>query len=280
MDYRELVTAALLGTDRRPVEATAATDPATFLLDQAVRLSVAARAGAVLPQLADPVAGPTDHPPWAPPQAQVVMARLLERPQADLLNLWLRAAAEQQVGLTPSHWPALAAYATRSAQLSRPWLAAVLGKAGQWFVAQNPQWAKLAEALRRNQNTSPARAAAASAAAVPHVEPDQLERDPELIFTAADPWPRPLVEVALMLIGSGRLQWRATAYSISLGARLPFEHAPLVRSATQFFAPLDGPPISPIVREAFAALDQTLYLRVEIQQALAAEPLAVAQEGR
>lgn len=267
MERRELVTAALLGTDRRPpVPATDGDpavlllDPAVLLLDRAVRSSLASRAGAVLPRLPAAPAGSAEHPEWAPPAAQQVMALLLVRPQAALIDLWLRAAAGAGLGLAPQHWAAVAAYASRSAEVSRPLLVAVLGEAGRWFVAQNPQWAELAGALH------PRRAEAAALGVAPLVEPDQLQRDPELIFAVADPWPRSLVEVALMIIGTGRLQWRTTSYATMLGARLPLDHAPLIRSAAHHFAPPDGPPTSRIVRDAFAELDRILSLRDEIQQ--------------
>jgi len=266
VERRELVTAALLGTDRRPVPAADGEpavpllDPAVLLLDRAVRSSLAGRAGAVLPRLPAPPAGSAEHPDWAPPAAQQVMARLVVRPQAALIDLWLRAAAGAGLGLAPQHWAAVAAYAYRSAEVSRPLLAAVLGEAGQWFVAQNPQWAELAGALHPN------RTEAAALVVAPLVEPEQLQRDPELIFVAADPWPRSLVEVALMIIGTGRLQWRTTAYATMLGARLPLDDVPLIRSAAHHFAPPDGPPTSRIVRDAFAELDRILSLRDEIQQ--------------
>ncbi len=281
MERHELVTTALLGFDRRPVPTSSDGDPAVLLLDQAVRSSVAGRAGAVLSRLPPPVGGPPsdsalDHPPWAPPAAQELVARLLVRPQAELVGLWLRAAASAGRGLAPQHWPAVVAYAARSAGVDRSQLAAVLGPAGRWFAAQNPQWANLAGELETAASALTATAppgAPTPGASIP-VEPRQLQGDPELIFTAAEPWSRPLVEVALMIVGTGRLQWRTTAYASSLGARMPFEHLPLVRSAGQFFAPADGPPASRIVREAFSTLDQVPELRVEIEQAFGRDPEA------
>lgn len=263
MDRRELVTAALLGTDRRPAGAGAMAegDPAVLLLDQAVRSGLALRAGAVLTRLPPPADGPVDELARAAPAAQHILAGLLVRPQAELLDLWLRAAVDAGVGVAPQHWAALAAYASRSPDVSRPLLSAALGEAGRWFVGQNPQWSALAGALagRGAEVLAPSPTA--------RIEPDQLQADPELILAVADPWPRPLVEVALMIIGTGRLQWRTPAYATSLAARLSFDHLPLVRSAMQFFAPPDGPPAARLVRDAFTALDRVLQLRVEIQQA-------------
>lgn len=266
---QELVTAALLGTDRRPVDTDELTDPATLLLDRAARSNLAARAGAVLPQVESPVAGPGEHPRWASVDAQAIMARLLVQPRADLVNLWLAAAAAGGLGLAPPHWAAVLAYASRSAEVSRPFLAAVLGEAGLWFVGQNPAWSKLAGALA-NRPSAPV---APSPTRV--VESDHIQLDPELIFSVPDPWPRPLVEVALMVIGTARLQWGTAAYATSLGARLPFELAPLVRSAADFFAPPDSPITSRLVRDGFAALDRTLHLRVEIHQAFGGATLGL-----
>lgn len=269
MQRRELLTAALLGTERRPVSAPDPdADPAVVILDQAVRSSVATRAGMVLLRLPPPPTGPQGGPTWAPPAAQEVMARLLVRPQPDLIDLWLRAAADAGLGLAPQHWAAMATYASRNAQISRPLLAAALGPAGLWFVRQNPEWAKLAGALREPSPTTER----VASGAVPDVQPERLLDDPQLIFVASDPWPRSLVEVALMIIGTGRLQWRTTAYATAFGARLPVDHVPVVAAAAQYFAPPDGPPVSRMVREGFVVLDRVLALRVEILQAFGTPP--------
>lgn len=265
---RELVTAALLGTDRRPVDGAGDEDPALVLLERAARSGTVERAGRVLARVDIPAPRPTGHPPWAPAAAQDVMDRLLVRPQPVLVNLWLAAAAVRGLGLAPQQWPAVAAYAARAAEVNRPALSAVLGEAGRWFVGQNPQWTRLVAAL-----TDPPPPDLPSTACL--VEPEHLGVDPELIFTVADPWPRPLIEVVLMILGTARLQWRTPAYAAAVAARLPEQHLPLVRSALAYFAPPDGPPADRLVRDAFGALDSTLQLRVEIDQAF-----GVAAPGR
>ena len=148
----ELVTAALLGTDRRapsfigePVDH----EPATLLLDQAARSAVALRAGAVLPQVPPPPSGPIDELIMAPPTAQSIMSRLLVRPATDLINLWLASAAARGLGLAPPLWSAVILLAARRPDLDRVLLARVLGPRGLWFCDQNPQWQRLSTALRR-----------------------------------------------------------------------------------------------------------------------------------
>ena len=88
----ELVTAALLGTDRRApnfLGEPGEHEPATLLLDHAARSAVALRAGVVLPQVPPAPSGPLDELIMAPTAAQSIMSRLLARPVIELVNFWL-----------------------------------------------------------------------------------------------------------------------------------------------------------------------------------------------
>ena len=155
----ELVTAALLGTDRRAPSFLGEPDehePATLLLDHAARSAVALRAGVVLPQVPPAPSGPLDELIMAPPAAQSIMSRLLARPVIELINIWLASAATRGLGLAPPLWSAVILLATRSADLDRVLLAEVLGPRGLWFCEQNPQWQRLATALRRARAAPPA----------------------------------------------------------------------------------------------------------------------------
>ena len=117
-------------------------------LDHAARSAVALRAGTVLPLVPPAPSGPLDPLIMAPPAAQSIMSRLLARPVIELINIWLASAATRGLGLAPSLWSAMILLATRSADLDRVLLAQVLGPRGLWFCRQNPQWQRLATALR------------------------------------------------------------------------------------------------------------------------------------
>jgi hypothetical protein len=181
----ELVTAALLGTDRRApsvVGEPGEHEPATLLLDQAARSAIALRAGVVLPRVPPAPSGPLDELIMAPVAAQSIMSRLLVRPLIELINLWLASAAARGLRLSPPLWSAVILLAARSPGLDRVLLARVLGPRGLWFCEQNPQWQRLATALRRalaapSGTTHPA---APTTIRQPLLDPDQVEPDPEL----------------------------------------------------------------------------------------------------
>ena len=178
----ELVTAALLGTDRRPpkfVGEPGEHEPATLLLDQAARSAVALRAGVVLPQVSPAAAGPLDPLIMAPAAAQSIMSRLLARPVIELINVWLALAAIRGVGLEPALWSAVILLAARRPDLDRALLAEVLGPRGLWFCEQNPQWQRVATALRRARTAPPAVTVPAEPPSTPQpiVAPEDGARD-------------------------------------------------------------------------------------------------------
>ena len=181
----ELVTAALLGTDRRApnfLGEPGEHEPATLLLDQAARSAVALRAGVVLPRVPPAPSGPLDPLIMAPAAAQSIMSRLLARPVIELINVWLALAATRGVGLEPALWSAVILLAARRPDLDRALLAQVLGPRGLWFCEQNPQWQRLATALRRARTAPPAVPFLLSRRASRNrsSDPDEGEQDPEL----------------------------------------------------------------------------------------------------
>ena len=174
----ELVTAALLGTDRRAPSFLGEPgdhEPATVLLRHSARSAVALRAGTVLPLVRPAPAGPLDPLILAPPAAQSIMSGLLARPVIELINSWLASAATRGLGLAPSLWSAVILLATRSAGLDRVLLAQVLGPRGLWFCRQNPQWQRLATALQ-SVHAAPV---GAPPAAQPVVGADEVPQHPE-----------------------------------------------------------------------------------------------------
>ena len=150
--WDELVSAALLGTQRRLLDPAAlpaavrplvAGEPETALLTAAAVLANYRRAGMrpLRPDARLPVAE-RDERPLVPPAAR----RRLRRLPAELLVEWLRAVHATGMRVPPEHLPALADAARTRGALRAP-LAAVAGAAGSWLGAHNPAWSFLASAV-------------------------------------------------------------------------------------------------------------------------------------
>ncbi|WP_344801038.1 DUF5691 domain-containing protein, partial [Microlunatus ginsengisoli] len=199
----------------------------------------------------------------APDPARQLLDGLLGRPEGSTVNLWLAACARHGRGAAPEHWSRLAGLASRSTVYDRLLLAAVLGARGRWFVRQNPDWAKLAEAL--DETGERARAAAAVAAA----GPDQIARDPQLLLSVPDPWPDHLLDAAFAGLVGGGMGTAARPYARAIGARLTTtQYAELNRSAARF---LELPQLTPAqrrgVRSLFVEIERTGFDRIEIDRA-------------
>jgi hypothetical protein len=154
--WEDLVTTALLGTDRRPIPSEPGapeTDSVDRVLTAAARHRAAVRAGRWLescPPPERPAPGPAPLP--APPAAQDEINEHLAHGDITQTNAWLAQTAEQGLGLAAKHWVAAADLAARTPRLDRRLLAAVLGPPGLWFVDRNPEWATLALALHTARN--------------------------------------------------------------------------------------------------------------------------------
>jgi hypothetical protein len=156
--WDELVTAALLGTDRRPVPdvlppawagrgVDPSGDPTGAMLAFAARHRAAVRAGARLPTGPAPDAAPTGGRELAPLEAQQRLADALASGPAGAVNEAL-AGLVVGGGLAAEHWTAAATVAAGSPRVDRELLATALGVRGVWFVRQNPQWSRLAATLQ------------------------------------------------------------------------------------------------------------------------------------
>jgi hypothetical protein len=282
-DWSDLVTCALLGTDRRPPptdlppswagsleQHDPAAQPASLVLSLAARHRAFARAGAVLPRADAPPGVAADQGPPAPDAAQSLLARLIEASVPELVNLWLAAATDSGQTAASDHWTALAALATKSARVDRPLLAVAIGPRGVWFVAQNPQWSRLSESLGRPSPAAPA------PADQPVTVADVLA-DPAAIFASTAPWPAELTKAALEVIGSGQLHSRGPGYAARLGATMPWAHLHLRQPVADRYLDPDRPApavVFRLVRAAFAALDEALALRAEIANVFALESSA------
>ncbi len=283
--WEDVVTAGLIGTDRRPVPdqlppgwgtvRDQGTDPAHAVLSLAARHRAVSRAGGLLGSCPPAALGPPSREPVASRVAHEILDRLLSPPQVDLLNLWLVAAVQHGQRASASYWTPLAMVAARTTAVDRTALARAIGERGVWFVAQNPQWARLSSTLWSGMHDDllPDRNAPGVV-----VTEDAVRADPELILHAATPWSKQLSETVLKIIGSGRLREHGSRYAAAVGGRLPLEHYELLRSAVQPTQAPDEPP-PPLalrsVREAFRALERVVWVRIEIQGAFAGEPIAV-----
>ena len=277
-DRQELVTTALLGTDRRPLPSESGhpeVDPALLLLDEASRSAAATRAGAPLPRQPPGPQGPAQSLALAPRVAQDLCARLLLRPQPGLVNLWLAAAVRHGCGLAPAHWATIAGLAARSTEIDRSLVRAALGDRGQWFLRQNPQWARLATQPPPSQapSTQAPSTQAEPTTTAPPVDGAAVRIDPDAILRAPQPWSVELIQAALEVIGSLRLGYRTSNYAAAVGVRLPPGHQPLVASAAEFYRQHQRLGLGTnLVRDAFAALDDAVATRAEIDHAFASEP--------
>ncbi|MEU4997676.1 DUF5691 domain-containing protein [Streptomyces sp. NPDC021622] len=153
--WEELVTAALLGTDRRtpPVHAPGKDAP-TALLDAAAVQTLRRRAGLrPAPAAAPPEPAADDPRPCVPPTARRRLATLLtDHPGAgsggrrgavpdlmELLPQWLALANERGFAAPPELLPALLNAARGRTDL-RPQALAFAGPRALWLARLNPDW--------------------------------------------------------------------------------------------------------------------------------------------
>ncbi len=150
--WQDLVTAALLGTERSTVPVVAVRcvptpaepdDPAVLLLDQAALLTVARRGGRPADRAEPlPAAGP-DLAPAVSPAAGYRLARMLGGTYPELLTEWLAAAVTRGRRIPAQLLPALLDRVRRmvpaDTELRR--LAAEAGGArARWLAGLNPDW--------------------------------------------------------------------------------------------------------------------------------------------
>jgi hypothetical protein len=155
-DWEELLTAALLGTERRrPPVTVAGREPAVALLDAAALHTVRRRAGLrPASAIARPEAAPEDPRPRLPVAARRRLAMLLaDRSGGDrgggrrgtvpdlteLLPQWLAAANRQGFAAPPDLLPALLDAARARTDL-RPHALALAGPRALWLARLNPEW--------------------------------------------------------------------------------------------------------------------------------------------
>ncbi|TYB42759.1 DUF5691 domain-containing protein [Actinomadura chibensis] len=155
--WNELVTVALLGTERRdppvlpqaPGEPSGETsgetsDKAGRLLDAAALLTVRRRAGLVPAGAApEPIAlAPEEEAPVVPGPAAARLRRILAGEQIRVLPEWLDAAASRGFRVPAQSLPDLLERG-RTDRMLRPPIARAAGRRGVWLALQNTDWAYL-----------------------------------------------------------------------------------------------------------------------------------------
>ena len=223
--WTDLVTTALLGTERRPLpddlpagwsgrggdrrEADGAreagTQTASRVLALAARRRAVTLAGAPLDRVPVPAGSSPAPPAPAPRAAQDLLASMLAQPEPELVNLWLTACAARELGVVPDLWTRLARLASRSTAYDRVALLQVVGARGRWFFEQNPQWAAL---------SCEAQAPSGAAAVLDgHPAPEAVPPDEDDSAVLA----------ALQLVLGGSLGAGTRAAAIEVASRLPLD---------------------------------------------------------
>jgi hypothetical protein len=154
-DWTDVVTTALLGTDRRPVPSPLPTawgatrspsDPATATLHLAAQHRAWSRAGSRQRTVEPPAVGPPLGD-LAPAAAQELLGRLLDAAHPVLVNAWLAACVRRGQVISPDYWQLLAVLTSEANPYDRSLLGHALGLRGRWFLTQNPRWTRLARQL-------------------------------------------------------------------------------------------------------------------------------------
>jgi hypothetical protein len=154
--WTELVTTAVLGTERRAAELPSApgalggllgaldrSDREGALLSAAAALALARQAGRlpVAPPGSAGAPSPGDDLPACPPRAvQHLVALLGGGAQRALLPEWLAALARLGRRVPAAQLPELLELGRAQAEL-RPAILPTLGRRGVWLASQNPDWA-------------------------------------------------------------------------------------------------------------------------------------------
>ncbi|GAB4110677.1 MAG: DUF5691 domain-containing protein [Roseiflexaceae bacterium] len=162
--WEELVTTALLGTERRQAswqhapgdlqplleQLTAVSDPAQRLLQAALLTMIYRQAGFVpvavqeaggMPKAADRC--PADTQPACSAQAGRHLEAMLQGQFREVLPEWLAALSQRGLRVPAAQLAGLLGLAKQHDRIQQ-WLPHVLGERGRWLAAQNPEWQHLA----------------------------------------------------------------------------------------------------------------------------------------
>ncbi|WP_329083703.1 DUF5691 domain-containing protein [Streptosporangium sp. NBC_01469] len=142
-EWEDLVSTALVGTDRRPLPGPGASE--VELLGRAAVHTLRMRAGRrpVVPGEPTAVAAPEEQTAVSR-AAGDRLARILGGEQPRLLTEWLKTAAARGYRLSPHLLPELLDHAAKDRSI-RPHLGVLAGNRGRWLAGLNPAWGFLLE---------------------------------------------------------------------------------------------------------------------------------------
>lgn len=268
-EWAELVTTALLGTDRRTLDVA---DPPVAVLHDAARHRVLDRltgTGRSPATEVQPAVAPSQDRPDAPATADRLLAELLRVPDPTVVSCWLRSCARHGYAVAAVHWTRLARLAARTTAYDRPALGACLGQRGRWFLRQNPDWRKLAEDAERSEVAPPAAGQGATLVA------EDVLTDPERLLGAPQPWPPELVSAAYAVLGGEGAGPPPRTFATRLGVALPPALYPSIAQAGQYYllAPDASPARRRTVRDRFVALELAAYARAAVDDAFRDLPI-------
>ncbi|MFI0418489.1 DUF5691 domain-containing protein [Spongiactinospora sp. 9N601] len=162
--WQQIVSAALVGTDRRPpYDPAGGGDPAVDLLERAAVETVRRRAGQRLSRGEPLPPAPAEDRPAVSRAAADRLARILGGEHSRLLPEWLAEAARQGLRVPPHLLPELLDHAAKDRSI-RPHVAALAARRGRWLATlHDAAWPFLAKEL----TTPPAHPAAPGLPGVP-----------------------------------------------------------------------------------------------------------------
>ncbi|GAA2108481.1 hypothetical protein GCM10009841_28960 [Microlunatus panaciterrae] len=297
--WNDLVTTALLGTDRRPLPTGLAgplaaldarldePDPAARLLDLAAGYAAMARVAGRLPDCPPAPTAPGQPWPEAPPPAQQLLAELLALGQPTLVDDWLSRSIAHRLSVAPRLWAQLLSTA-RTRGCDQRLVAEAVGPRGRFFASHHPQWRRVS--LVRPQ---PAAGEAAEEAPVPSVltATEVVERlagrpvegrQPaaaamELLLTCTESWTPELVDAGLALIGGGLLTQPLVS---RFAVRMPLAGYPAVGRVAG--SCLFGPdrPTAAVLQSAwhgFVQVEELLHQRIRVHNVFEPQPYPAAR---
>lgn len=269
--WAELVTTALLGTDRRPLDVV---DPPVAVLHAAARHRMLDRLAPPIVAGAEPDTtepAPAQDRPEAPVAADRLLNDLLRAPDPALISCWLRACADHARTVAAIRWTPLARLAARTIAYDRSALGASLGPRGRWFLQQNPEWRKLAQDAVPEPRAGPA----AEQPAATRLLPEEVLADPERLLTHPQPWGPELVSAAYAVLGGEGQVPPPRSYASRLGVALPVALYPSIAKAGEYYllAPDASPSRRRTVRDRFVAVELAAYARAAIDHAFAVTDL-------
>ncbi|WP_433240021.1 DUF5691 domain-containing protein [Streptosporangium sp. CA-135522] len=141
-EWQDLVSAALVGTDRRPLTGDSAAE--VELLERAAMHTLRTRAGRRLGQGGPLSVAPPEEQPAVSSAAADRLARILGGERPRLLAEWLETAAGHGYRIPPHLLPELLDQGARDRSI-RSHLGVLAGNRGRWLAGLNPAWSFLLE---------------------------------------------------------------------------------------------------------------------------------------